>query len=186
MKRHIITSINEFHGNSDYDRLLQVRMDKIFDTMEEYRTKHDLQVEVKDVNFKEYTRFSEEHLIEIVDFISKVNREGKIYHCDFPTFWVSKMDDLGEGPEIDELEIDQIPISIEYKYTHVFQQFTHLRRGFDYELEDRYKITFTDSGITDEWSSLEILKLMEEGAFHSEYGIIGLTPEDVKTCIGKI
>ncbi len=183
MKR-IFTTLNEYASNMDYDRLLQIRMDKIFDTMEEYRTKHDLQVEVKDVNFKDYTRFSEEHLIEIVDFISKVNREGKIYHCDFPTFWVSKMDDLGEGPEIDELEIDQIPISIEYKYTHVFKQFTHLRRGFDYELEDRYKITF--SGDTDEWSSREILELMEEGAFHSEYGIMGLTPEDVKNCIDKI
>jgi hypothetical protein len=166
-------------------------MDKIFDTMEEYRTKHDLQVEVKDVNFKDYTRFSEEHLIEIVDFISKVNREGKIYHCDFPTFWVSKMDDLGEGPEIDELEIEQIPISIEYSYTHVFKQFESLRRGFDWELEDRYKVTHDNSVngrmvVTDEWSSREILELMEEGAFHSEYGIMGLTPDAVKKCIEKI
>lgn len=183
MKR-IFTTLNEYASNMEYDRLLQVRMDKIFDTMEEYRTKHDLHVEVKDVNFKDYTRFCEEHLIEIVDFISKLNREGKIWHCDFPTFWISKMDDLGEGPEIDELEIDQIPISIQYSYTHVFKQFTHLRRGFDYELEDRYKVKY--QGSTDEWSSREILGLMEEGAFHSEYGIIGLTPEDVKRCIEKI
>jgi len=184
MKKYIITSINEFHGNSEYDRLLQVRMDKIFDTIEEYKTEHDIHVEIKDINFKDYTRFSEEHLIEIVDFISRVNREGKIYHCDFPSFWVSKMDDLGSGPEIEELEIDQIPISIEYKYTHVFKQFTHLRRGFDWELEDRYKVKY--QGSTDEWSSREILKLMEEGAFHSEYGIMGLSVEDVKACIEKI
>ena len=184
MKKYIITSINEFHGSGEYDRLLQVRMDKIFDTMEEYKTEHDLQVEVKDVNCKDYTKFCEEHLIEIVDFISKVNREGKIYHCDFPTFWVSKMDDLSSGPDIEELEIDQIPISIEYKYTHVYRPFESKKRGFDWELEDRYKITF--SGATDEWSSQEILKLMEEGAFHSEYGIMGLTPEAVKACIEKI
>ena len=182
--KHIITSINEYASSQEYDRLLQVRMDNIFDTIEEYKTEHDLHVEIKDVNFKDYNKFCEEHLIEIVDFISKVDREGKIWHCDFPTFWVSKMDDLDKGPEIDELEIEQIPISIEYKYTHVFKQFTHLRRGFDWELEDRYKIAF--SGATDEWSSQEILKLMEEGAFHSEYGIMGLTPEDVKRCIEKI
>lgn len=183
MKR-IFTTLNEYASNMEYDRLLQIRMDKIFDTIEEYKTDHDLHVEIKDINFKDYTKFSEEHLIEIVDFIDKINREGKIYHCDFPTFWVSKMDDLGSGPEIDELEIDQIPISIEYKYTHVFQQFTHLRRGFDYELEDRYKVKY--QGSTDEWSSREILQLMEEGAFHSEHGVIGLTPEDVKNCIDKI
>jgi hypothetical protein len=184
MKKYIITSINEFHGNSEYDRLLQIRMDKIFDTIEEYKTEHDMHVEIKDVNFKDYTKFSEEHLLEIVDFISRVNREGKIYHCDFPSFWVSKMDDLGSGPEIDKLEIDQISISIEYKYTHVFKQFTHLRRGFDWELEDRYKITF--SGATDEWSSRDFIMLIEEGAFHSEYGIMGLSVEDVKACIEKI
>ena len=184
MKKFIITSIREFHSNGNYDKLLQIRMDKIFDTMEEYRTQHDIQVEVKDVNFKDYTRFCEEHLIEIVDFIGKINKEGRIYHCDFPTFWISSMDDLGSGPQIDELEIDQIPISIEYKYTHVFKQFTHLRRGFDYELEDRYKVKY--QGSTDEWSSREILQLMEEGAFHSEYGIIGLSPEAIKECIEKI
>ena len=186
MKKYIITSINEFQGNSEYDRLLQIRMDKIFDTIEEYKTDHDMHVEIKDVNFKDYTKFSEEHLLEIVDFISRINKEGKIYHCDFPTFWVSKMDDLGEGPEIDELEIGQIPISIEYKYTHVFKQFTHLRRGFDWELEDRYKITFSDSGVTDEWSSQDFMMLIEEGAFHSEYGIMGLTVEAVKKVIESI
>ena len=184
MSRYIITSINEFHSTSEYDKLLQLRMDKIFDTIEEYRTEHDIQVEIKDINFKDYTRFSEEHLIEIVDFIDNINREGKIYHCDFPTFWVTSMNDLGSGPQIDELEIEQIPISIQYSYTHVFKQFTHLRRGFDYELVDRYKVKYQRS--TDEWDSREILELMEKGAFHSEHGIIGLTPEAVKECIEKI
>jgi hypothetical protein len=152
--------------------------------MEEYRTKHDLQVEVKDVNFKDYTRFCEEHLIEIVDFISEVNKEGKIYHCDFPSFWVTSMNDLGSGPEIEELEIDLIPISIQYSYTHVFKQFESLRRGFDWELEDRYKVKYQRS--SDEWNSREILELMEKGAFHSEYGIIGTSAEDIKKCIEKI
>jgi hypothetical protein len=184
MKKFIITSINEYASGMEYDRLLQIRMDKIFDTIEEYKTQHELHVEIKDINFKDYTKFCEEHLIEIVDFIDSVNNEGKIYHCDFPTFWVTTMDDLGSGPEIDELEIEQIPISIEYSYTHVFKQFTHLRRGFDYELVDRYKVKY--QGSTDEWDSREILKLMEEGAFHSEHGIIGLTPEDVKRCIESI
>jgi hypothetical protein len=185
MKR-IYTTINEYSSSQEYDRLLQIRMDKIFDTIEEYKNEHDIFVEIKDINFKDYNKFSEDNLININNFINQINRKGKIWHCDFPTFWVSKMDDLGEGPEIDELEIDQIPISIEYKYTHVFQQFTHLRRGFDYELEDRYKITFTDSGVTDEWSSQDFMMLIEEGAFHSEYGIMGLTPEAVKACIDKI
>lgn len=184
MSRYIITSINEFHSTSEYDKLLQIRMDKIFDTIEEYRTEHDIQVEIKDVNFKDYTRFSEEHLIEIVDFIDRLNKGGKIWHCDFPTFWVTSMDDLGSGPEIEELEIDQIPINIQYSYTHVFKQFDSLKRGFDYELEDKYKVKY--QGSTDIWSSSEILELMEKGAFHSEHGVIGLTPEDVKRCIEKI
>ena len=184
MKKYIITKINEFNSSSEYDRLIQVRMDKIFDTIEEYKTKHNIKCEVSDVNFGDYTKFSEEHLLEIVDFISRINKEGKIYHCDFPTFWVSKMDELGEGPEIDELEIDQIPISIEYNYTHVFKQFESLRRGFDWELEDRYKVKY--QGSTDEWNSREILELMEKGAFHSEYGIMGMNPEDIKRCIDKI
>jgi len=184
MKKFIITSINEYASNMEYDRLLQIRMDKIFDTIEEYKTEHDLHVEIKDINFKDYTKFCEEHLIEIVDFIERINKEGKIYHCDFPTFWISSMDDLGSGPEIEELEIDQIPISIQYSYTHVFKQFDSLKRGFDYELEDKYKVKY--QGTTDIWSSREILELMGEGAFHSELGIIGLTPEDIKRCIEKI
>ena len=182
--KHIITSINEYASSQEYDRLLQVRMDNIFDTIEEYKTEHDIKCEVKDVNFDAYTKFSEEHLIEINDFISSINKEGKIYHCDFPTFWVSSMDDLDKGPEIDELEIEQIPISIEYKYTHVYRPFESKKRGYEFELEDRYKITF--SGATDEWSSQDFMMLIEEGAFHSEYGIMGLTPEAVKKVIESI
>jgi hypothetical protein len=64
--------------------------------------------------------------------------------------------------------------------------YDHKKRGFDFELEDRYKITYTDSGVTDEWSSQDFMMLIEEGAFHSEYGIMGLTPEAVKSCIEKI
>ncbi len=184
MKNYIIKSINEFHQSGEFDRLFQIRMDKIFDTIEEYKTVHDIHVEIKDINFKDYTDFSKKHLLEINDFVSKINREGKIWHCDFPTFWVSRMDDLGSGPEIDELEIGQIPISIEYSYTHVFKQFTHLRRGYDYELVDRYKVKY--QGSTDEWSSDEILELIREGAFHSEHGVIGMSPEKIKECIDKI
>ena len=182
--KHIITSINEYASSQEYDRLLQVRMDNIFDTIEEYKTEHNIKCEVSDVNFNAYTKFSEEHLIEINDFISSINKEGKIYHCDFPTFWVSKMDDLDKGPEIDELEIEEIPINIEYKYTHVYRPFESKKRGYEFELEDRYKIAF--SGVTDEWSSQDFIMLIEEGAFHSEYGIMGLTPEAVKRCIEKI
>ena len=182
--KRIFTTLNEYASSQEYDRLLQIRMDKIFDTIEEYKTKHKMKIEVSDVNFDAYTDFSKKHLLEINDFISSINKEGKIWHCDFPTFWVSKMDDLGEGPQIDELEIEQIPISIEYKYTHVYYPFDHKKRGFDYELEDRYKVTY--KGSTDEWSSEELLELMRDGAFHSEYGIMGLTPEDVKRCINKI
>ena len=186
MKKYIITSINEFHGNSEYDRLLQVRMDKIFDTIEEYKTEHNIKCEVKDVNFRDYTKFSEEHLLKITDLISSINVDGKLMHCDFPTFWVTTMDELDKGPEIDELKILEAPISIEYKYTHVYRPYDHKKRGFDYELEDRYKITYLDDRITDEWSSDDFLELINEGAFHSEYGIIGLTPEAVNSCIEKI
>lgn len=181
---YIITKINEFHSTNEYDKLIQVRMDKIFDTIEEYKRDHDIYVEIKDINFKDYNRFSEEHLLEIVDFIDGINREGKIYHCDFPTMWISSMDDLGSGPEIEELEINQIPINIQYSYTHVFKQFDSLKRGFDYELEDKYKVRY--QGTTDIWSSREILELMEKGAFHSEHGVMGLTPEAIKECIDKI
>jgi hypothetical protein len=183
MKR-IYTTINEYATSQEYDRILQIRMDNIFDTIEEYRTKHKIKIEVSDVNFGAYTDFCNKHLFEINDLVSSINKEGKIWHCDFPTFWVSKMDDLGEGPQIDELEIEQIPISIEYKYTHVYRPFEHKKRGFEFELEDRYKITY--SGTTDEWSSQDFMMLIEEGAFHSEYGIMGLTPEAVKACIDNI
>ena len=183
MKR-IYTTINEYSSSQEYDGLLQIRMDKIFDTIEEYKTEHKMKIEVSDVNFDAYTDFSKKHLCEINDLVSSINKEGKIWHCDFPTFWVSKMDDLGEGPQIDELEIEQIPISIEYKYTHVYTPFDHKKRGFEFELEDRYKVTF--KGAKDEWSSQDFMMLIEEGAFHSEYGIMGLTPEAVKTCIDKI
>lgn len=181
---HIYLKLNEYAANREYDKLFQIRMDKIFDTIEEYKTEHDLHVEIKDINFKDYSRFSEEHLMEIVDFIDRINSQGKIYHCDFPTFWVTSMDDLGSGPQIDELEINEISISIEYSYTHVYKQFDSLKRGFDYELEDKYKVKY--QGSTDIWSSREILELMEKGAFHSEHGVIGLTPEDVKNCVDKI
>ena len=186
MKKYIITKINEFNSSSEYDRLLQVRMDKIFDTIEEYKTEHNIKCEVKDVNFGAYTKFSEEHLLEIIDLISSINKEGKVYHCDFPTFWVSKMDELDKGPEIGELEIEETPISIEYKYTHVYRPFESKKRGYEFDLQDRYKITFTDSGVTDEWSSEDFMMLIEEGAFHSEYGIMGMNPEAVKRCIEKI
>lgn len=182
--RRIFTTINEYASSKEYDNLIQIRMDKIFDTIEEYKTKHDIHVEIKDINFDAYTEFSKKHLLEINNFVAKINKEGKIWHCDFPTFWVSSMDDLGSGPEIDELEIDQISINIHYSYTHVFKQFDSLRRGFDYELEDKYKVKY--QGDTDIWSSREILELMEKGAFHSEHGIIGLNPEAIKECIEKI
>jgi hypothetical protein len=184
MRKHIITSINEYASSQEYDKLLQVRMDNIFDTIEEYNTKHNIKCEVKDVNFGAYTDFSKKHLMEIVNLIDGINKEGKIYHCDFPTFWVSSMDDLDKGPEIDELEIEQLPISIEYSYTHVYRTFESKKRGYEFELEDRYKITF--SGATDDWSSQDFMMLIEEGAFHSEYGVMGLTPEAVKVCIQKI
>jgi hypothetical protein len=186
MKKYIITSINEYATSQEYDRLLQIRMDKIFDTIEEYKTKHNIKCEVSDVNFGAYTKFSEEYLIKITDLISSINKDGKLWHCDFPTFWVTTMDELDKGPEIDELEILEAPISIEYKYTHVYRPYDHKKRGFDFELEDRYKITYLDSKITDEWSSGDFLELINEGAFHSEYGIFGMTPEDIKRCIEKI
>ena len=186
MKKHIITSINEYASSQEYDRLLQVRMDKIFDTIEEYKTKHNIKCEVKDVNFGDYTKFSEEHLLEIIDLISSINREGKVYFCDIPTFWVTTMDELDKGPEIEELKILEAPLSIVYKYTHVYTPYDHKKRGYEFELEDRYKITYLDDGITDEWSSDDFLELINEGAFHSEYGVIGMTPEAVKKCIDKI
>lgn len=183
MKR-IFTTINEYASSQEYDNLIQIRMDKIFDTIEEYRNEYNIQVEVKDVNFKDYTDFSKKHLLEINHFVSKINKDGKIWNCDFPTFWISRMDDLGSGPEIDELEIDQIPISIEYKYTHVYNQYEKFRRGFDYELVDRYEVKYENS--TDEWDSNEILMLKNEGVFHSEHGIIGLSPKDIKNYVEKI
>jgi len=186
MKKYIITSINEYNSTQDYDRMIQIRMDKIFDTIEEYKTDHKIKIEVSDVNFGAYTEFSKEHLLEITDLISSINKDGKVYFCDIPTFWVTTMDELDKGPEVDELKILEAPISIEYKYTHVYTPYDHKKRGFDFELEDRYKITYLDDKITDEWSSDDFLELINEGAFHSEYGVIGMTPEDIKRCIDKI
>ncbi len=172
-----------FESYNELDRLIEIRMDKIFDTISRY--KKEIEIEVSDVNFDAYTKFSQEHLLEITDLISSINKDGKLYFCDMPTFWVTTMDELDKGPEINELKILEAPISIEYKYTHVYRPYDHKKRGFDFELEDRYKITYLDDKITDEWSSGDFLELINEGAFHSEYGIIGLDPESIKKCIEK-
>jgi hypothetical protein len=168
-----------FESYNELDRLIEIRMDKIFDTVEEYK-EGGIDCEIKDIDFASYKEFNEEHLLDIVHFIEDINSKGKIYVCDFPSFVVTTMDDL-EGGNLDlgELEILETKINIEYKYTHVYTPFKP--KSHKFELEDRFKVKY--EGTTDEISSKDILELMREGAHHSEYGIIGTNVEDIKKYI---
>jgi len=168
-----------FESYNELDRLIEIRMDKIFDTVEEYK-KEGIECEMKDIDFDSYKEFNEKHLLDIVDFINDINNKGKILMCDFPSFVVSTMDDL-EGGNIDlgELEIYETKINIEYKYTHVYTPFKPKTHKF--ELEDRFKVKY--EGTTDEISSKDILELMTNGAHHSEYGIMGTNVEAIKEYI---
>jgi len=74
-----------FESYNELDRLIEIRMDKIFDTVEEYN-KQGMDCEIKDIDFDSYKEFNEKHLLDIVNFIKEINSKGKIYVCDFPSF----------------------------------------------------------------------------------------------------
>jgi|688.fasta_scaffold102588_5 hypothetical protein len=168
-----------FESYNELDRLIEIRMDKIFDTVEDYK-EQGIDCEIKDIDFDSYKEFNEKHLLDIVDFINDINNTGKILMCDFPSFVVSTMDDLEEGNiDLGELEIYETKINIEYKYTHVYTPFKPKTHKF--ELEDRFMVRY--EGTTDEISSKDILELMTNGAHHSEYGIIGTNVEAIKEYI---
>jgi hypothetical protein len=168
-----------FESYNELDRLIEIRMDKIFDTVEDYK-EQGIDCEIKDIDFDSYKEFNEKHLLDIVDFINDINNTGKILMCDFPSFVVSTMDDLEEGNiDLGELEIYETKINIEYKYTHVYTPFKPKTHKF--ELEDRFMVRY--EGTTDEISSKDILELMTNGTHHSEYGIIGTNVEAIKEYI---
>ena len=168
-----------FESYNELDRLMEIRMDKIFDTVEEYN-KQGIDCEIKDIDFDSYKKFNEEHLLDIVNFVKEINSKGKIFVCDFPSFVVASMDELESGAlDLGELEIYETKIDIEYKYTHIYTPFKP--KTYKYELEDRFKVKY--EGTTDEISSKDILELMTEGAHHSEHGIIGTSVEAIKEYI---
>jgi len=168
-----------FESYNQLDKLIEIRMDKIFDRVEDYK-KEGIDCEIKDIDFDSYKEFNEEHLLDIVDFVKEINTIGKILVCDFPSFVVASMDDLENGKiDLGELEIYETKINIEYKYTHVYTPFKP--KAHKFELEDRFKVKY--EGTTDEISSKDILELITDGAHHSEYGIIGTNVEAIKKYI---
>lgn len=168
-----------FESYNELDRLIEIRMDKIFDRVEDYK-EEGIDCEIKDIDFDSYKEFNEKHLLDIVNFIEDINSKGKILVCDFPSFVVASMDDLEEGNlDLGELEIYETKLNIEYSYTHVYTPFKP--KSYKYELEDRFKVKYERT--TDEISSKDILELMREGAHHSEHGIIGTSVEAIKEYI---
>jgi len=166
MKR-IFTTINEFNSSQRIENIMNKRLDNIFDTVEEYK-QEGIQIEVKDVDIDSWRKFNEEYLLDIEEFIKNVNSENRILLCDFPSFIVTSFDEMGDEMDLGEIEMYELPIRIEYSYTHVYHPFKP--KNFQYEAVDKFKVTYKQS--TDELSSRDILELIETGVHHSEHGII--------------
>lgn len=176
MKR-IFTTINEFHSSREIENIIDERRDNIFDTVREYQEK-GMDLEVKDVDIRSWELFNEEYLLDIEEFIKNVNSENKILVCDFPSFIVTSFDEMEDGMDLGEIEMYEVPIHIEYFYTHVYRPFKP--KNFKYEAQDHYKVTYKND--TDVISARDIIELIETGVHHSEHGIIAfaLNPDTLK------
>ena len=153
------------------------RIDNALDWMNKY------DIKISDKSFQNYVDYTNKHLHKIESLVNKINKEGYLWTSDLPMFFTTTIDDLEDnGVNLGYVKIYKQPVKIEYKYTHVANN--------PYEkVTDRYKITYKNENtrdITDEITGNELIQLLEEGSIMTEYGIIGLSYDDVKKYIENL
>ena len=153
------------------------RIDNALDWMNKY------DIKISDKSFQDYVDYTNENLHKIESLVNEINEEGYLWTSDLPMFFTTTLDDL-EGGDVNlgDVEIYKQPVKIEYKYTHVAND--------PYEkVTDRYKITYKNEhtrDVTDEITGDELIQLLEEGSIMTEYGVIGLSYDDVKKYIENL
>ena len=174
LKQFIKTTIREFLNEN---KNISQRIDNALDWMNKY------DIKISDKSFQNYVDYTNKHLHKIESLVNKINREGDLWTSDLPMFFTTTIDDLEDNSvNLGEVKIYKQPVKIEYKYTHVANN--------PYEkVTDRYKITYKNENtrdITDEITGNELIQLLEEGSIMTEYGVIGLSYDDVKKYIENL
>jgi len=174
LKQFIKTTIREFLNEN---KNISQRIDNALDWMNKY------DIKISDKSFQNYVDYTNKHLHKIESLVNKINREGYLWTSDLPMFFTTTIDDLEDNSvNLGEVKIYKQPVKIEYKYTHVANN--------PYEkVTDRYKITYKNENtrdITDEITGNELIQLLEEGSIMTEYGVIGLSYDDVKKYIENL
>ena len=174
MKQFIKTTIREFFNEN---KNISQRIDNALDWMNKY------DIKISDKSFQNYVDYTNKNLHKIESLVNNINREGYLWTSDLPMFFTTTIDDLEDNSvNLGDVKIYKQPVKIEYKYTHVANN--------PYEkVTDRYKITYKNENtrdITDEITGNELIQLLEEGSIMTEYGVIGLSYDDVKKYIENL
>lgn len=174
LKQFIKTTLREFLNEN---KNISQRIDKALDWMNKY------DIKISNKSFQNYVDYTNKNLYKIESLLNKINNKGYIWTSDLPMFFTTTLDDLEDSNlNLGDVEIYEQPVKIEYKYTHVANN--------PYEkVTDRYKITYINENtrdITDEITSDELIQLLEEGSIMTEYGVIGLSYDDVKKYIENL
>lgn len=174
LKQFIKTTLREFLNEN---KNISQRIDKALDWMNKY------DIKISNKSFQNYVDYTNKNLYKIESLVNKINNEGYIWTSDLPMFFTTTLDDLEDSNlNLGDVKIYKQPVKIEYKYTHVANN--------PYEkVTDRYKITYINENtrnITDEITGDELIQLLEEGSIMTEYGVIGLSYDDVKKYIENL
>jgi hypothetical protein len=174
LKQFIKTTLREFLNEN---KNISQRIDKALDWMNKY------DIKISNKSFQNYVDYTNKNLYKIESLLNKINNKGYIWTSDLPMFFTTTLDDLEDSNlNLGDVKIYKQPVKIEYKYTHVANN--------PYEkVTDRYKITYINENtrdITDEITSDELIQLLEEGSIMTEYGVIGLSYDDVKKYIENL
>ena len=174
LKQFIKTTLREFLNEN---KNISQRIDKALDWMNKY------DIKISNKSFQNYVDYTNKNLYKIESLVNKINNEGYIWTSDLPMFFTTTLDDLEDSNlNLSDVKIYKQPVKIEYKYTHVANN--------PYEkVTDRYKITYKNENtrdITEEITGNELIQLLEEGSIMTEYGVIGLSYDDVKKYIENL
>ena len=174
LKQFIKTTLREFLNEN---KNISQRIDKALDWMNKY------DIKISNKSFQNYVDYTNKNLYKIESLLNKINNKGYIWTSDLPMFFTTTLDDLEDSNlNLGDVKIYKQPVKIEYKYTHVANN--------PYEkVTDRYKITYINENtrnITDEITGDELIQLLEEGSIMTEYGVIGLSYDDVKKYIENL
>ena len=174
MRKFIATTIREYLNEN---RNISQRIDNALDWMNKY------DIKISDKSFQNYVDYTNDNLYKIESLVNKINNDGYIWTSDLPMFFTTTLDDLEDGDvNLGDVKIYKQPVKIEYRYTHVANN--------PYEkVTDRYKITYKNEDtrdITDEITGDELNQLLEEGSIMTEYGVIGLSYDDVRKYIENL